>query len=142
LRARAAWWVFESHAPDEARTQAEMAHWRALADARVPSADIRSSPELDAHQLTELALTEDIDLLVVGPQTRAMLPALGEVGRRLALGLLFLHGAPRTGPIERVWCVPFGRGARSAIAAFLRDHTGDGMRVTIRGAAPRAHDVQ
>lgn len=124
----------DRRAPDPHELEA-IERWRAAAAAVAPT-DVRDAPELPVDAIVELAVTEDVDLLVAGARALDSAPPLLAAGRRLRVAALWPAGQLRTAPVARVFCAVTGHGARAAVAAFLREHADPALEVAIVGAEP------
>ena len=90
--------------------------------------------ELGADALAALAKGAGIDLVAAAGLPASAIPLLAGLRRRLTLPLLWIGDAPAAeGPMREIACVAFGARARSAVAAFLRDHGSADVRCTILG---------
>jgi hypothetical protein len=133
-RALAPWPSTEDWEPD-AHEPAALDAWRAAAAAVAPT-DVKAVPELPIDALADLALTEDVDLLVAGTRAFESASLVREAARRLGIAALWPGGPADPTPVARMFCAAFGHHAPAAIATFLREHTDSGLDVTIVGLRP------
>ncbi|HEX8953664.1 MAG TPA: phosphatidylserine/phosphatidylglycerophosphate/cardiolipin synthase family protein, partial [Polyangia bacterium] len=66
LRGLGAWWSSEQAREPDPRELAALEAWRAAAAAVAPSTEVRQAPDLSLDALVDLALIDDVDLLVAG----------------------------------------------------------------------------
>lgn len=97
--------------------------------------------ELREAALGGLAADAGIDLVAAAGLPASAIPLLAGLRKRLMLPLLWVGGAPEAeGPMREIACLAFGARARSAVAAFRRDHGSLDVRCTILG--PRVPDAR
>ncbi len=109
--------------------------WRAVASTVAP-VELRPAPDLTIDALVDLALTEDIDLLVAGARSFDVTPLLLRTAVRIGVAALWPGGPPEAPPVRRILCAAVGNGAREAIASFLREHGEPALEVAVVGLAP------
>ena len=131
VRALGAPWRSE---PD-AREMAAVESWLAAAASVAATVDVRHASELPVEAIVDLALTADVDLLVAGVRSLDSAPLLSTAGRRLGVPVLWPATETRTAPIEHLFCVAIGERSLASIAAFLREHAGPELQVTLVGPA-------
>ena len=107
--------------------------WRAAAAAVITSTEVRQAPELTVDALVDLALTENVDLLVAGARSLDTAPLLAGAARRLGVAVLWPVSSERAGPLQHVFCVALGERSRAPIGAFLREHADSSLEVSIVG---------
>ncbi len=129
-------WLTQEPAGEPARRLEAL---RAQAAGVAASLEVLPMPELSAKALTELALAEGLELLVVGERTMRTLAAVNELRRGARVAVLF--AGPRAGAaIARVACFAENHRARAMLRPFLRDHLDDSARVIL--LAPRERSSQ
>jgi len=107
---------------------------RAAAATVTPTADVAFLPDLHTEGVEALASSSDADLVVAGPRLPALIGVLAELRRRRPVAVLWVPAlamARRERPLAELLCVAFGARALGAMAAFLRDHGGPALRVTV-----------
>jgi phosphatidylserine/phosphatidylglycerophosphate/cardiolipin synthase-like enzyme len=133
VRGLQTWWsseiVHEPNAPELAGLEA----WRAAAASIAQNVELRQAPDFPLQALIELALTEQIDLLVAGARSFEAASLLGAAARRLPVAMLWPAGAERRGAIQHVFCAAIGERSRAAIIAFLREHADSSVQVSAVG---------
>ncbi len=99
-----------------------------------PRPELMLAEELGVDALAALAADVGVDLVAAGGLGASAIPLLAGVRTRLTLPLLWVGDAPAAGgPMREIVCAAFGARARSAVAAFLRDHGSPDVRCTILG---------
>ena len=135
------WWSGEDDRSPDSNELAALDAWRVAAAAAATSAEVRGVPELLPDALMDLALTEDLDLLVDGARSVESASLLTKAARRLGVAVLWPAGGGRDTPIEHLLCVMLRRRERASIAAFLRDHAGPSLHVAVAGPAAPGPDA-
>ena len=98
------------------------------------TAELILAEELGADALAALAADAGIDLVAAAGLSANAIPLLAGLRRRLTLPLLWIGDEPATdGPMREIVCAAFGARARTAVAAFLRDHGSTDLRCTVLG---------
>jgi phosphatidylserine/phosphatidylglycerophosphate/cardiolipin synthase-like enzyme len=140
VRGLAAEWSSEGGAEPNARDLDALEDWRCAVAGIAALVDVRPAPELSTHSLVDLALGEDVDLLVAGARTLAAASLLVDTGRRLGVPVLWPAGEPRDAPLAHVLCAAFGERSLAAIIAFFRDRSLPSIEASVVGPAvlPRA----
>src|SRR5689334_22949581 len=82
VRSLGRWWSTDEAREPDARELAALEAWRAAA-ATVTATDVRHAPELSSDALVDLALTDDVDLLVAGTRSLDTAGLVQVVARRL-----------------------------------------------------------
>jgi hypothetical protein len=133
-------WTTGDAAPDPLEGELEtLERWRAAIAGAAVAAELRAMPRLELAALSELALGEDVDLLVGAGRTLAAARLVVAAGRHLGVAVLWPSGERRRPSVSHVLCVASGHRAQAAIAAFLREHADPSLEVSIVG--PAAADV-
>jgi cardiolipin synthase len=135
------WWSSEDDRSPDSNELSALDAWRTAAVAAAPSAEVRGVPELLPDALMDLALTEDVDLLVDGARSIESASLLTKAARRLGVAVLWPAGGERDAPIEHLLCVMLRRRERASIAAFLRDHADPSLHVSVAGPAAPGPDA-
>lgn len=107
--------------------------WRKAVAELVGTVEVHCLPELATDTLVDLALGEDIDLLVAGARSRQSAALLTKVAKKLAISLLWPSKEERTHSIENVWCLALSPSERAAMRKFLHEHAEPSLRVTVLG---------
>lgn len=116
---------------------------RDAAQGSAAAVDVALMPELDFDALDALAAAARIDLLVATALTLAGIAVAARLRERLSIAVLWVpsSNAPsEERPLTELVCVALGQRARSAVAAFLRDHGDPSQHVTVLlldGPVPR-----
>lgn len=97
------------------------------------SVEVKLAADLDSGNLTEIAATSEIDLVVsAGLLPLHVINVLAELRKRCSLAVLWSARAPRSDrPIRDIRCEAIGSRARAAVAAFLRDHGDSALHATV-----------
>lgn len=129
-----AWLTAE--APPELHDEAELALdcLRDAAHGAAPVIDVELMPELKIDALDELAAAAQIDLLVTAALPFEGVAIVAQLRERRSVAVLWvpsLRAQPNPRPLTELVCVALGQRARSAVAAFLRDHGDPTQHVTV-----------
>jgi phosphatidylserine/phosphatidylglycerophosphate/cardiolipin synthase-like enzyme len=127
------WWSSEVGREPNAGAIAGLEEWRVEATSIARHVEVRQAPDFQLPALIELALTEQIDLLVAGARSFDAVSLLTGAARRLALPMLWPAGAERGDGIRHVFCAAIGARSRASIIAFLREHVDSSVEVSVVG---------
>ena len=116
------WWSSEVGREPNAGAIAGLDAWRVAATPIARNVEVRQAPDFPLPALIELALTEQIDLLVAGARSFEAVSLLIGAARRLAVAMLWPAGAERRDGVRHVFCAAIGERSRASIIAFLREH--------------------
>jgi cardiolipin synthase len=136
LPARAFAW-FAAEAPAElhdTRAGTALDGLRDAAQGVAAAVDVALMPELNLDELDELAAAAQIDLLVTATLPLGGLAVVAGLRERRSVAVLWVPGSsarPVERPATELVCVALGQRARSAVAAFLRDHGDPTLHVTV-----------
>ncbi|HEY6559905.1 MAG TPA: phosphatidylserine/phosphatidylglycerophosphate/cardiolipin synthase family protein [Polyangiaceae bacterium] len=133
MRGFQTWWSSEVGGESNAREITGLEAWRVAAAPLAHNAEVRHAPDLPLQALVELALTEQIDLLVAGARSFEAVSLLIGAARRLAVAMLWPGDAERRDEIRHVFCAAIGERSRASIIAFLREHVDSSVEVSAVG---------
>jgi phosphatidylserine/phosphatidylglycerophosphate/cardiolipin synthase-like enzyme len=107
--------------------------WRLLASEHSWAVELRPAPQLGTSSLVELAITEDVELLVAGSRSVEIAALLAGAARRLGLAWLWPSAQVVHRPITHLVCAAIGDRSRAAILEFLREHGDPALEVSAIG---------
>jgi phosphatidylserine/phosphatidylglycerophosphate/cardiolipin synthase-like enzyme len=116
-------------------------HLREAAAGAAPSVEVQSAPELRAEGLAALCVSEEIDLIVLGPRTLTSATSVAVHRKQPTVSFLWIDPAQDSRPIQHIACIALDTGSRTAMGAFLKDHTDSSMRVTLLSLPEMVSDV-
>ena len=129
-----AWLTAEAPPERHGEDGAALGELRDAAQGAAAEIDVGLMPELDIDALDELAEAARIDLLVIAALSLGGLAIAAGLRERRSLPVLWIPAAcvpVQERPLTELVCVALGQRARSAVAAFLRDHGDPTQRVTV-----------